>query len=310
MNTIAYTMSKLRFMKNTLLAIFACVLWSTAFVGVKYGLQFALPFGFAGVRFMLSGLLLLPFCGAFHTYVRTFRKHFFSIFLIGVFQTFLLYGFFYVGMTMVSGALAAIVIGASPLTIAITSHYVLTDDRMTPVKTFGLLLGLVGVIVISLSRQPWHTQGLKQLIGVIILLGAGVSSAVGNIAVAREQYRIDPVMLNSMQIFLGGFMLFIVSLFIEGFPRMHYPPLFYGALVYLAVLSAIAFSVWFSLLKQPKVKVSELNLWKFIIPVCGALLSWVLLPGESPEVFAMIGMVCVTGAILFYHIAAVRQARS
>lgn len=292
--------------RNTLLAIFACVLWSTAFVGVKYGLQFAKPLGFAGVRFMLSGLVLLPFCGSLRSYVRMFRDHFFSILLISAFQTFLLYAFFYVGMTMVSGALGAIVIGASPLTIAVTAHFFMLNDRMTPVKTFSLLLGLIGVMVISVSRQPWQAQGLRELVGVIILLGAGISSAVGNIAVARERYRIDPIVLNSMQIVLGGFMLFIVSLVIEGFPRIVYPPLFYGALAYLAVLSAIAFSIWFGLLKQPQVKVSELNLWKFIIPVCGALLAWALLPGESPEVFAIIGMVCVTCAILLYHIAALR----
>jgi drug/metabolite transporter (DMT)-like permease len=297
-------------LQNVLLAIFACVLWSTAFVGVKYGLQFARPFGFAGMRFMLSGLLLLPFCGSLGSYIKTFRTHFLSICLISVFQTFLLYAFFYVGMTMVSGALAAIVIGASPLTVAVTSHYVQTNDRMTPGKLFSLLLGLVGVIVISLSRQPWHAQGLRQFTGVIILLGAGVSSAVGNIAVARERYRIDPIKLNSMQIFLGGFFLFILSLCIEGLPHMDFPPLFYAALGYLAVLSAIAFSIWFGLLKQSTMKVSELNLWKFIIPVCGALLSWAFLPGESPEVFAIVGMMCVTCAILFYHIAAMRQVRS
>ncbi|MBN2620853.1 DMT family transporter [candidate division WOR-3 bacterium] len=299
-------MTKGHVIRNTLLAIFACVLWSTAFVGVKYGLQFAQPFVFAGVRFMMSGFMLLPFCGSLHSYIRTFRKHFVSIFMISLFQTFLLYAFFYVGMTMVSGALGAIVIGASPLTIAVAAHFVMPDDRMTLVKTFSLLLGLIGVMVISISRQPWQAQGLREFVGVVILLGGGISSAAGNIAVARERYRIDPIVLNSIQIFLGGFMLFIVSLLVEGFPRMVYPPMFYGALVYLAALSAIAFSIWFGLLKQPQVKVSELNLWKFIIPVCGALLAWALLPDESPEVFAIIGMVCVTCAILFYHIAALR----
>jgi len=303
MVTITDCMSKLR---NTLLAIIACILWSTAFVGVKYGLQFAKPFSFAGIRFMLSGLMLLPFCGSMRSYVRIYRHHFFSILVISLFQTVLLYAFFYVGMTMVSGALAAIVIGASPLTIAITAHFIMPGDRMTPVKTFSLLLGLVGVMAISISRQPWQAQGFKEFAGVIILLGAGISSAVGNITVARERYKINPIVLNSAQIFIGGFFLCIVSFFIEGLPRIIYPAGFYGTLLYLALLSAVAFSIWFDLLKQPQVRVSELNLWKFIIPVCGALLSWALLPGEAPEVFTVIGMVCVTCAILFYHIAALR----
>jgi len=293
-----------------MLAITACLLWSTAFVGVKYGLQFAKPFGFAGIRFMISGLILLPFCGSIRHYLKTVKGHFISILMVSLFQTFLLYAFFYVGMTMISGAVAAIVIGASPLTIAITSHYVMPDDRMTPVKTLSLLLGLAGVVIISLSRQPWQTQGFSEFIGVVILLGAGISSALGNISVARKRYKIDPILLNSSQILIGGAMLFTVSLFVEGLPQMIYPPKFYLVLLYLSVLSAIAFSIWFGLLRRPKAKVSELNLWKFIIPVCGAILSWVLLPGESPEFFAVIGMLCVTCAILFYHLAAAGQVRS
>jgi len=43
------------------LAILACLLWSTAFVGIKIGLQHTTPLQFAGLRFFLSGILLLPF---------------------------------------------------------------------------------------------------------------------------------------------------------------------------------------------------------------------------------------------------------
>lgn len=39
---------------SVFLAVFACFLWSTAFVGIKVGLQYTTPFFFAGVRFMLS----------------------------------------------------------------------------------------------------------------------------------------------------------------------------------------------------------------------------------------------------------------
>jgi drug/metabolite transporter (DMT)-like permease len=128
-----------------LLAITACLLWSSAFVGVKYGLQFAKPFGFAGFRFMLSGCLILPFCfKSIPSHCR--QKSFLRLaVIVALFQTFLLYGLFYVGMTRISGALGAIVIGSSPLITALTAHFVLHDDRLTPGKIGTILSGIMGI---------------------------------------------------------------------------------------------------------------------------------------------------------------------
>ena len=67
-------------------------------------------------------------------------------------------------------------------------------------------------------------------------------------------------------------------------------------------MAAAAFSIWYKLLQRPGVKVSELNLWKFIIPVAGAILSWLLVPGEKPEWITISGMIIITvSLILFYR---------
>jgi drug/metabolite transporter (DMT)-like permease len=42
-------------------AIIACLLWSIAYAGIKIGLQYDTPFHFAGVRFIISRLMILPF---------------------------------------------------------------------------------------------------------------------------------------------------------------------------------------------------------------------------------------------------------
>ena len=44
-------------------AIGACLLWGSAFAGVKFGLRYMPPLTFAGMRFILAGLMLLPLCG-------------------------------------------------------------------------------------------------------------------------------------------------------------------------------------------------------------------------------------------------------
>jgi drug/metabolite transporter (DMT)-like permease len=289
-------------LKYILLAIFACLLWSTAFVGVKIGLQYAQPFGFAGIRFMISGLILLPFTGGMSRYFRIIQTNSRLILRLAVIQTFVAYAFFYFGMTLVPGALAAIVIGASPLIFALVAHLLMHDDKITTPKLASMLIGFAGVAIIGVSRQPWQSAGLAEFIGIFILLAGSTSGAIGNVLVAKDRERIPPLILNSAQLFIGGFFLLLLSLLLEGSPIKSYPMEYYIALMYLSILSAVAFSIWFYLLKKPGVKVSSLNFWKFIIPVFGAVIVWIILPDEQPELAAIIGMVFVALSILSFNL--------
>lgn len=292
------------------LAIFACLLWSTAFVGVKIGLRYTDPFSFAGIRFMLAGMMLVPFWWSKRPTIQVTGANVGTILKVCFFQTFFLYGLFYLGMTMVSGALAAIIIGASPLTAAVVAHFTMKNDSMTLPKSISLLLGMIGMGVISISRMPWVSpSGLAECAGILLLFLCTVSSGVGNVLVAREKSDMDPIFLNSLQIFLGGLGLFLVSLVVEGTPNLLLPAQYYLALIWLSFLSAVSFTLWFILLQRPGVKVSGLNLWKFIIPVFGAVFSWIFLPDEYPSLIPVIGMLCIASAIIVYNVADIREGK-
>ncbi len=290
-------------LSTPLLAILACLLWSTAFVGIKIGLRSTTPLSFAGIRFMLSGLLLVPVWWRRTPWGAGLAGHWRLVGQVAFFQTFLLYGLFYLGIALVPAALAAIIIGASPLTTALVVHFRLTDEPLTRMRGVSLILGVVGVAVVSLGRTPWVSPaGLVECGGILLLLLSSLSSAMGNILVAKEAPGLDPILLTSAQIFLGGLFLFLVSVPLEGLPVWAALPLsYFGALAWLAGLSAVAFSLWFVLLRRPGVGVTQLNLWKFLIPVSGAGLSWLLLPDESPRPSALAGMVAIAAAIVLFH---------
>jgi drug/metabolite transporter (DMT)-like permease len=55
-------------------------------------------------------------------------------------------------------------------------------------------------------------------------------------------------------------------------------------------------------LKRPGIVVSELNFWKFLIPLFGAVLSWILLPGEKPQVLTILGMVIIAGSLILLNL--------
>jgi drug/metabolite transporter (DMT)-like permease len=95
---------------------------------------------------------------------------------------------------------------------------------------------------------------------------------------------------------LGGTVLLTAGIVTKGIPDLSLPWSFYLMLFWLAIVSAGGFAIWFRLLDR--VAVSELNLWKFIIPIFGAIFSWIFLKAESPDIFSISGMLFVAGAII------------
>ncbi len=299
--------NKNRMRKNTsfkinILAFTACFLWSTGFAGVKIGLNYMPPLLFAGIRFMLAGLMLLPFCGNLKDYFKNVTKNLKQIILLGFFQTFCLYSLFFVGMTYISGALGAIVVGSSPLIAAVTSHLLLKDDKLNLKKLFFIIFGISGIVLISITRQPLSISGTNEIFGIILLLCAIASSAIGNVIVSKNKTQLKSFVLTSSQMFSGGLMIFILSIPIEKFEITNLQFEFFAMLLWLCLVSAAGFAIWFYLLQIKSVKVSELNIWKFMLPVLGAVISWMIIPDERPELFIIIGMIIVGSSILLFNI--------
>jgi drug/metabolite transporter (DMT)-like permease len=283
------------------LALVACFLWSTAFAGIKIGLAYTTPLQFAGIRFILSGFMILPFCKnlvqEWKKVVRNFRR----VMLISLFQTTLLYIFFYSGMNKTPAAVGAIVVGGGPLFIALMAHFITGKDPLTKRKIFALCIGLAGIVLLALSKDSSINNYGSLLVGIFYLIVGNFAGGFGNILVSQDRRGISPVFLAAVQIFIGGLTILIFSFFIEGFEFGYKPATYYFSLAWLSLLSAAAFAIWFVVLSRPEVKVSEINVWKFIIPVLGAVLSWIMIPGEKPMWNTTAGMLLIASAIVIIY---------
>ncbi len=262
-------------------------------MAIKIGLKYNHPFQFAGIRFFISGLLIIPFIPNLKASMLIAKQNFPKILLVGFVQTFLQYALFYKGINLVPGALGAMVIGSGPLFVAIVAHLLLPNDKLTRRKNISIALGLMGVVVISLGRNKMGAAGPFVGVGILILIGNNILGGLGNILVATDKRRIPPMVFSSLSMIIGGASLFILGLVTEGYQAGPFPVEYYFSLGWLSFLSAAAFSLWYTLLRRPGVKVSDLNMWKFIIPLLGAVLSWILLPDESPTSLAIVGMVLI-----------------
>ena len=281
--------------KSHSLAILACLLWSSAFVSTKYALEHQAPLTLAGLRFLLAGALQIPLCGSFLAPFRLIRTHFSTVFKISFFHTIYLYGTFFFAMQWVRGADAAILIGFGPLASALMAHLLMPNDKLQKRTLISIAFGMAGVIFISVSSKPWTPIGLKEFAGLMLLLSGTFVSSYGNITVAKLKSGLNPIVLNSAQMLLGGLVLLLLSLPFNGLPQLHQPPKFYILLLWLSIISAGGFAIWFHLLGH--MKVSKLSLWTFLIPLSGATLSWLFIPTESPTLPAVAGMLFILAGL-------------
>ena len=282
-------------------AIIACLLWSTAYAGIKIGLQYDTPLHFAGIRFIISGLMIFPFTVKPALFLSMVREHWKIVFWVTFLQTLVNYIFFYLGLDLVPGALGAVIVGSQPLVTAVVAAMMNKAEHLTRRKIVTIIFGISGVILISAGRQAFKLGTAAELAGVFMILIANIGTATSNVMVSLRSKGINPFVLSSTSLFIGGIIIYLLSLIFEVRPQEPMPGEYWASLAWLSFMSAYAFSLWYKLLQRPHVRVSELNLWKFLIPVVGAILSWILVPGENPEWLTIAGMVIITTALILFY---------
>jgi drug/metabolite transporter (DMT)-like permease len=282
-------------------AIIACLLWSTAYAGIKIGLQYDSPFHFAGVRFIISGLVILPFTVRPAVYIQQVMEHWRVIAWVTVLQFLINYSLFYQGLNLVPGALGAVVYGAQPLIIAVVAAIINKDDKLTKKKIITIIFGISGVIFISVGRQAFKLGTGIELLGIAMIMVGNIATGGSNVVISLKSKNLNPFVLSSASLFTGGLILYLISIPVEGNPKGPFPGEYWVALLWLSFMAASAFSIWFKLLQRPGVKVSELNLWKFITPCTGAILSWMLIPDEHPEWLTISGMIIITASLIMFY---------
>jgi drug/metabolite transporter (DMT)-like permease len=250
---------------------------------------------------MLSGLMILPFTEKPAIFIRMVLENWRVITWVTVLQFLVNYSLFYHGLNLVPGALGAVVYGAQPLIIAVVAALMHKDDKLTRGKIITILFGISGVILISVGRQAFKLGATLELLGIAMLLLGNVATGVSNVIISIRGKNVNPFVLSSSSLFFGGLLLYLISIPAEGMPKVTKPVEYWMILLWLSFMAAAAFSIWFKLLQRPGVKVSELNLWKFITPVAGAGLSWTLIPDEHPEWLTICGIIVITVSLIVYY---------
>lgn len=267
-----------------LLATFCCMLWGSAYPAIKNGyILFNISANnipakmlFAGYRFFLAGLIVLIIALLTRKNIFAFSKNnIMQLILLGLTQTSLQYIFFYIGLAYTTGVKGSIMNATGTFFSVILAHFIYKNDKLNMHKIMGCLIGFVGVLIINFSSDLLKFSFTAKGEGFVILSAFFLSAS--SIYGKKITQTLDSMLVTGYQLAIGGLFLVLVGYLSHG-SLTGFSVKSSLLLLYLAVLSSIAFSLWTALLKYNKV--GKVYIFNFLVPVFGSILSAIFL-GEN-----------------------------
>lgn len=229
---------------------------------------------FAGVRFAISGLIILAMAkGAHRSFVMSTGVRGWAFILVfALLNTSIHYTCFYIGLSHSAGSRAAILNSLSVFTLVILACVAYpSTDRLNASKVVGCVLGFVGILALNIGGAD---SGGFTWLGDGMIIGNALCSAAAGLMTGKMNRHIDVFVGTGYSLLVGGILLAIPGLAIGGTVPMVTA---WGIVILLLLIaiSTVAFGLYNKLLScNPVGKVAIFN---SLIPVIGAVSSCICL---------------------------------
>lgn len=269
-------------------ALTAAMVWGWAYPLIKLGFRefeitadmTASKMLFAGIRFCISGLIILSIAKLTHrdfSLKKTSERRIYTwlyLLLFALLNTTIHYAFFYFGLSHSEGARAAIINSMGVFATVILACMFFKSDKFTERKIIGCVIGFLGILSLNLGgvesgRFTWLGDGM-------IMLNA-LCSAGASLMTRGVGQRIDVFIGTGISLGMGGALLILPALFLGG--TLPTTTLWGMTILILLIgISTIGFTLYNKLLTCNPV--GKVAIYNSLIPVIGTLSSCLCL-GET-----------------------------
>jgi drug/metabolite transporter (DMT)-like permease len=282
-------------LKAILLALLVTFLWSTSFILIKWGLAEIPPLTYAGLRYSLAFLCLLPF--TFNrknkAVIKTLTKYdWFKLISYGLLFIAFTQGAMFMGLELLPAVTVSLWLNFTPLIVAIMAIFFLREYP-TILQWGGAVLFIVGILTYFFPISLSESQGFGLIVMTVGVLANSSSSVLGrNI---NRSGKVNPLVVTVISMGIGSIVLLVAGIIVQGLPLISAQNLLY--LLWLAVINtALAFVIWNYTLRTLTAMESSIINGTMLIQI--ALLAWIFL-GEGISLQEIIGMAIATvGAVL------------
>ena len=282
-----------------LFALTAAVLWGWAYPVIKIGFQ---EWGitpdmtgskmlFAGIRFALSGLIILAMARGMRRSFRPARRWDWGfILLFALINTTFHYACFYIGLSHSEGSRAAILNSLSIFLVVVLACVFFKSDRMTVRKMVGVLLGMAGILILNLNGDAVSAEWSWLGDGMIIV--NAICSAVASLLTRSMARRVDIIVGTGYSLALGGLLLIIPGLAMGG----TLPHVTLWGLTLLGMLvgiSTIGFALYNQLITHNPI--GKVAIYNSLLPIVGAVTSCLCLGEPFQANYILAGGLVASG---------------
>lgn len=249
---------------------------------------------FAGVRFTLSGILLIAFAAAGQRRLVPPDKREMPYVALGALGTIILhYSFIYIGLALGEGSKGAIVKQVGVLFLSCFAFLFDKNDKFSAKKVIAGVLGFGGIIATAFDGA-----GVSFALGDALLLLASVCASVGTVVTKKATRTLSPIKYTGYSQLLGGVFLLAVGLLLGG--RISYISI-PAVLVFLYICGASigSYLIWNSLLKTGSI--SRLSVIKFTEPLFAVIFSGLILGEDIFKISYLVALMLLLFALIVEH---------
>lgn len=280
---------------SILLALLVTLLWSTSFVIIKIGLAEIPPLTFAGLRYTIAFICILPFAftKSNSTLIKNLEKKDWSkLVLLGILFYAFTQGTQFIGLSLLPAATVSLWLNFTPLIVAVMAIF-LINEYPTKVQWFGVILFILGIFTYFFPVALSGDQGTGLIVMTVGVIANSASAVLGR-NINREA-RINPIIVTIISMGIGSILLLVIGITFQGLPTISFENFLY--LLWLALINtALAFTIWNFTLRTLSAMESSIINGTMLIQI--AVLAWIFL-GEAITLQEGMGMLIATlGALL------------
>ncbi len=274
------------------------VVWGSTYLGIRIGLEAALPPAlFAGIRLFSAALILLAFARARGTAIRIPWDQYRIVGTVGLF---LLVGgmyFTFLAERSIPSGLAALIVALLPLWMALAESFLPGMERPSVRGIIGLVIGFSGLVVLMVPRMAGLHGTPEELIGIgIQVLGTWLWTT-GSIYSKRHPVKTDALVATGYEMLTAGVVLLGIGTVAGEWSQFVLTTKGFWTIAYLSVMgSCVAFTAFVWLLRNAPA--SKVMTYAYVNPVIAVFLGWLVLR-EPVDIWVLAGMaVIVVGVAL------------
>jgi drug/metabolite transporter (DMT)-like permease len=281
-------------------ALFVTFLWSTSFVLIKVGLHglAIAPLTFAGLRYTIAALLLLPFAVRGIRRARPDRRAWRRVLVLGLLFYAATQGAQYIALDSLPSAAVSLVLTATPIVVFAWSASRGTE-RGEPVQLAGIFVLIVGAALYFFPLSLGSGAAIGLAVAAAGMLANAASSLLGRHVARDATERLGGIVpMTALSMLLGGAVMLGAGVATSGLPQLDSAG--WTIILWLAVVNtAFAFTLWNHTLRT--LTAIESNVMNNTMLAQIALLAWIFLR-ESLDGRQMLGIALAVGGIAIVQV--------